>query len=131
MTKLSNFLCSTSKKKKHQWFVKLTAHQVTACPHPSSHSAGSGFPCAGGKTHCCSQHRKLLKNCWHKAGEEGVSLGVHTLPPQHCCLLHGCPSAAEPALRRPWGLRELKCLCKYSGLFHKSCVCISDIHREF
>lgn len=90
-----------------------------------------------------SQQHKLVKNCWQKIGsnlsareQRGVSPGPATsvsLPAYVCAtqLLVRCIICVINVLRWPRGLGELKCLCKYSSLFHKSCVCTADIHTEF
>lgn len=90
-----------------------------------------------------SQQHKLLKNYWQKIGsnlsarkQRGVSPAPEisvSLPACICAtqVLVRCIICVINMLRWLQGPGELKCLCKYSSLFHKSCVCTADIHREF
>lgn len=89
----------------------------------------------------CSQQLKLLKNYWHKIGsnvaarkQRGVSLGLAFSVSLPVCVfatqvLVRCIICIINVLHWPRGLGESKCLCKYSSLFHKSCVCTADIQR--
>lgn len=90
-----------------------------------------------------SQQHKLLKNYWQEIGsnvsareQRGISpspaINV-SLPACVCAtqVLVRCIIYVINVLHWPQRSGDPKCLCKYSSLFSKSCVCTADIHREF